>query len=383
MPVNLDQLKSQENRKNWQPRFACKFRYIHQDILLQPFKLHLIKFIIADQYQPKMFISEAVLKCNYRERFDNIRNALSSWDISQIAAHTNRIWIKCGRKVFPAFVRWSELCKLAKLNQVGSKQPEIADLTRFVFELKKGKLTLTGEKQNPKELNNSQIREKIADHLSGKSHVLPPILYADVTPDGKVKIYKNNQGWDIYLRLKSFGKWMPGSIAAVKFVSARKIEVTIYKRNDEDSIYSFKYEMLFKADKEDKEKAQALNTHELKPTMDISALPDNQQAKIIAAWIWDEAKLSRAMVKRRIGKDSICQLCSVKGVAYQLRGIRNLYPKIRWVRAVEKEEEMDGNLIKTATLYPPGIDPKKKPDKWFAVFWLPPQSYQGVLIKKK
>jgi hypothetical protein len=176
---------------------------------------------------------------------------------------------------------------------------------------------------------------------------------------------------------------MPGSIAAVKFVSARKIEVTIYKRNDEDSIYSFKYEMLFKADKEYKEKAQALNTHELKPTMDISALPDNQQAKIIAAWIWDEAKLSRAMVKRRIGKDSICQLCSVKGMPYQLRGIRSLYPKIAWVTAVVKEEKSGDELIKTATLYPPNIDPKQEPDKWFAVYWLPPQSYLGVFKTKK
>lgn len=383
MGTNIDQLKPVENRKNWQPRFACKFTYLAQDILREPFKMHLIKAFSNEPCKTRIFISESVLKCDYRERFDNIKAALEDWNISQILPHTNRIWIKFGQKVYPAFVRWSELCKLARLNQVGVEPLEISDITRFIFELKGGKLTLTGEKQNPKELNNSQIREKIADHLSGKSHVLPPILYADVTPDGKVKIYKNNQGWDIYLRLKSFGKWMPGSIAAVKFVSARKIEVTIYKRNDEDSIYSFKYEMLFKADKEDKEKAQALNTHELKPTMDISALPDNQQAKIIAAWIWDEAKLSLAMVKRRIGKDSICQLCSVKGVAYQLRGIRNLYPKIRWVRAVEKEEEMNGNLIKTATLYPSGIDPKKKPDKWFAVFCLPPQSYQGVLIKKK
>jgi hypothetical protein len=277
-------------------------------------------------------------------------------------------------------MRWSELVKLACLFKMDGAQLEIADLTRFIIELNNGKLTNTLEKQNPAELSNSQIREKISDYMGGRSEEIPPILYADVAPKGKVKLYRNSKGRDVYLKLKFFGDWLPGCLAAIKFISTRKIEVTLYKRDNKDGFHSHKYEMLHRVDRGDK---HTLYTPEMKPTMDISALPDKGQAKIIAAWIWDEAKLTRAEVKRKIGINSICRLCSVRGIEYKLQGIKSLYPKIEWVKAVEKEEEIDGKLVKTATLYPADVDTKKEPDKWFAVFWLPSQSYEGVLIKKK
>jgi hypothetical protein len=107
-------------------------------------------------------------------------------------------------------------------------------------------------------------------------------------------------------------------------------------------------------------------------------------SKKVESWLLDFKVDSPLVLERTLGRNGEIILCSVGGIPYYLTGLNIFTNQMKKVMILLQKEKIEGEEMKTASIFPTGIDPLNNRDQVLAVYKLPlDDRNRGVQIFKK